>query len=221
MTFRVLVENSGLGLARSRRHDLVVMGDMHDDAEADALEILRMAGHLDDEAPPNMAQLCRALLGAPPQIAPIRSEACLARVRGESRVYLRRGVDAARSRWLVGHELAEWYYQRTGYVGPDLEDRCDAVGAALVAPRRAYRLALRSVGSAIHVLAEAFVVPQALALLRIGEVTGRPVLLLRKPAPIHRGEPYVWPRRGMRDPNVHPVRLDGSRWGLMAERWAA
>lgn len=197
------------------------MGDMNDTAEADALEILRLAGHLDDEAPPNMAQLCRALLGSPPQVAPIRSEACLARVRGESRVYLRKGLDPARARWLVGHELAEWYYQRTGYVGADLEDRCDAVGAALVAPHMAYRLALRSVGSSVHALAEAFVVPQALALLRIGEVTGRPVLLLRKPTPIHRGEPYVWPKRGMHDPSVHPIRLDGSRWGLMAERWAA
>lgn len=197
------------------------MGDMHDTGEADALEILRMAGHHDDEDPPNMAQLCRALLGAPPQIAPIRSEACLARVRDQSRVYLRKGLDPARARWLVGHELAEWYYQRSGYIGDDIEDRCDAVGAALVAPARAFRSGVRAVGYSVHELAAAFVVPEALALLRVGEVTGRPVLLLRKPAPIHRGEPYVWPKRGMRDPSVHPIRIDGARWGLMAERWAA
>lgn len=191
-----------------------------EDADAIAGEILTTAGHLDDEEPPNMAQLCRVLLGAPPKIAPIRSEACLARVHGQSRVYLRRDVGAARARWLVGHELAEWYFQRAGYVAEDLEDRCDAVGAALVAPRRSYRLAMRALGHSVHALAKAFIAPQSLCLLRIGEVTGRPVIVFREPKALHRGEPYVWPRRGMRDPNVHPVRVDG-RWGLMAERSAA
>lgn len=188
------------------------------EADAVAGEILRLAGHCGGTAP-NISQVCRDLLGAPPRLVPIASEAALVYVHGCHEVWLRPDVPPERARWLVGHELAEWWHLITGYVGDDVEARCDAVGAALVAPRAAFRRAVHRVGHSVHRLAEAFVVPQALSLLRIGEVTGRPVLLLRRPTPLHRGEPYAWPRRGARDRHAHPVRLDGSRWGLMAAQW--
>lgn len=190
--------------------------------EADwvAGEILRLAGHSGEQAP-NIAQVCRDLLGAPPRLVPIACEAALVYVAGCHEVWLRPDVPAERARWLVAHELAEWWHLRTGYQGDDVESRCDAVGAALVAPRPAFVRAVERVGHSVHLLASAFAVPQALAMLRVGEVTGRPVLLLRRPRSLHRGQPYQWTRRDLAGRHAQRIRLDGTRWGLVASAWPA
>ncbi len=186
-----------------------------EDLEGDASAIYALAG-CDDDDPPAIAALCRVLLGSPPVRASIRHEAQLAHVDGAWRVLVRRDVSAERARWLVGHELAEWWHLRHDARPADIEARCDTLGAMLVAPRRAYRRALRALGHRVHALASAFGVEQELALLRIGEVTGRPVALLRAPGVVlARGEPYVWDRRAVEHRAAHPVRV-GQRWGLMA-----
>lgn len=181
------------------------------DIEGDAAAIYDLADE-DTADPPAIGTLIRKLLGAPPKTASMRPESWLSMVNGEPRIFVRRGVAPARARWLAGHELAEWWYSRTGYQGADIEARCDTLGAALVAPRRAFIASVRDLGQRVHALADAFVTTQSLALLRIGEVTGRPVLLIR-PTPIVRGDAFVWPKG--RSPLVHPVRVDGG-WGLMA-----
>lgn len=175
----------------------------------------------DPADPPAIGALCKMLTGHAPEFVRMREPAYLPVVNGERRVYVRVGTDPARARWLVGHELAEWWYLRTAYRGEDVELRCDALGAALVAPRPAFLLALRARGHRVHELAKDFKTTQALALLRIGETTGRPVALVR-PTPILRGEGFAWPTgpglaRAVRQPppSVHPIRVDG-RFGLMA-----
>ena len=106
----------------------------------------------------------------------------------------------------------------------DVEERANALGAALVVPAYVFRRAIRAKGHAVHALALEFGVPPSLVLLRLGEVVGRPVALLREPEPIVRGTPFAWPRHLapavlMPPPGVHPIRLVdevGERWGLLA-----
>ncbi len=188
------------------------------DIEGDAALLLRLA-KLDDDEPPATIALCRALTGRPPMTARIRQEACSARVGNEWRVVVRRGVLPARARWLVGHELAELHYARTGYRGRDIEARCDALGAALCLPRRALLGLVRHHAHRVHAIARLTRLTQSLVLLRIGEVTGRPVALLRAPAPTVRGDAFAWPvEPSLFVPGAHPLRItdEPQRVGLMA-----
>lgn len=74
----------------------------------------------------------------------------------------------------------------------DVEDMADALAGALVAPRDAYRLALREVGLDLPALANDFRASQSCVALRLGEVTGRPIVLVA-PRLRSRGEAFGWP----------------------------
>ena len=125
----------------------------------------------------------------------------------------------------ASHELGEWRAHTTGRRFRSLLEReawCDAVGARLLCPSRAVRAVVKHHGHRVHAIAEAFGVTQAMSLLRVGEVTGRPVALLRRPGVIVRGDDYGWPDETelarmvrQRSPAVHAIRVD-DRWGLMA-----
>lgn len=191
------------------------------DVEGDAALVYERAG-ADMHDPPSIVGLCVRLTGHPPRFRRQCAEACLE----DGKVWLRQGLWLPRARWLTGHELSERYYAETGYDGADIEERCDALGAALVAPRPTFLRAMRTLGHRVHALADAFATTQSLALLRIGEVSGRPVMLLRSPEPLVRGEPYGWPSTSAlvrtlreRPAGVHPLRItdEPGKWGLMAE----
>jgi len=208
---------------RSRTLDGTMFDDdARADVEGDADLIYRLAhGDPDDVLSPRV--LCEQLLDTRPRYAPIAQEATIARVGNEWRVYVARGTSPARARWLVGHELAEWWYQQRGYRGEDLEARCDALGAALVLPRRVLQAARRQHGDDVHAIARALRVTQSLALLRVGEVTGTPSAVIRQAGAIVRGEAYVWPVPLMLTaPDDHPgirkVEIDDepTRKGLVA-----
>jgi hypothetical protein len=126
-------------------------------------------------------------------------------------IRVHRSVSRQRARWLVGHELAEWWLGDALFSSLVERERvCDAIGAALVAPAPEFARAIVALDHSVTALAQAFDVPVSLALLRIGEVTGRPVRLLG-PRPRERGQPREDWTTG-----VHPVRLAGeARWGLM------
>ena len=194
------------------------------DVEGDAVDVYRFAGAELDE-PPSIARLCELVTGFAPRYERMRPDGkCAADEDGELRVSVRPTLPARRARFIVAHEIAEWWYARSGYACADIEDRCNALGAALVVPRAAARLVIREAGHSPMMLAQVFGVERCLSLLRIGEVTGRPVVLLRK-CPLFRGEPFEWPsdpqelQRLVREPapEIHPVRLE-QRWGLMARR---
>lgn len=189
------------------------------DVEGDADLLLRLAS-LDDEEPGDVVALCRHMTGRVPFLSRMGPEAQLSRVLDGHRVCVRSGLQPGRTRWLIAHELAELHYERIGYRGEDVEARADALGAALAAPRRATRAAMREHGQRPIALAVSLVLEPAAAMLRIGEVAGRSVALIRSPGVIiARGEPFPWPplRRVLRErlPDVHPIRL-GDRWGMMA-----
>lgn len=195
------------------------------DVDGDAVCVFKMAG-VDPSDPPSIYKLISILLGAPPTFARIRDAGCLARVGDGWRVFIRAKTPAPRARHVAAHELAHFYYDRCGYFGDDIEARCDALGASLIAPRIPFQRAVAEYGCRVHALAEAFGVTQSVALLRVGEVASRPVVLLRSDAPpIVRGDEFSWPdaprlRQAIRlpPPGVHPLRIvdESRRWGLMA-----
>lgn len=195
--------------------------DVLADVEGDALAIYRMGG-FDPDDTPSTGQLCRKVLGVGPQYSKhLRTEADSCLLRGQWRIFVRPGIGAERARWLVGHELAEWWYRRIGYVGADVEERCDALGAALVAPARAVREAWRTTEDAV-LLAALLSTTQSIAHLRVGEVLGFPTALVRRGRIIVRGEEWGWPseRELLRptDPRLLVVKItdESKRHGLRA-----
>lgn len=160
--------------------------------EGDADLLYRWAG-ADPVEGLSMRELVRRLLGCPPRMARLRTQGTLARIAGADRIFVREGTPAARARWVAGHELAHWYYRRIGYDGADLEARCDALGAALVAPRPLVVQVSRELGREPIALAKALGTTRTLAALRIGEVHGNPVAVVKARETIVRGEPWGWP----------------------------
>jgi hypothetical protein len=179
-------------------------------------EMLLSRAKVDDDEPVNVTRLCRVLTGFAPWVT--RSRSRVAMWGGNHRVCVWRGLPIPRARWVICHEIAEWHYLGVNYNGTDLESRCDALGAALVLPRRLMQRAIREHGHRVHTLARKLDVTQALAMLRIGEVDRRPVLLERTPTMrLVRGGLFEWPIELAKAPGIHPVRLpDEGRWGWMA-----
>ena len=83
---------------------------------------------------------------------------------------------------------------RARYDGDDEEAAADYLGAALVAPRRAFASALRALGDDLAELAAVFRSTETAAALRVGEVTGRPLAVVAPHRVRVRGpESWAWP----------------------------
>lgn len=197
------------------------------DVEGDAVAATRMAGFEADDAP-SVGEISLALVGVRPRlIEGLDGEARLEPLADGWDLQVNPALPKSRQRFKAAHELGHWYYDRCGYRGADIEARCDLFAAALVMPRSVFRRAVRTLGHRVHALANAFATTQSAALLRVGEVTGRPVALLRWPEALTRGEPFTWPKsatlvRALREGKdaVHPLRIvdEPNRVGLMARR---
>jgi hypothetical protein len=192
------------------------------DAQADAAAFY---AHIEADPydPPSVATMSLRAMGTRPRTARlVGAEGRYYVLDGVQRIVVHAYATPERQRWLVGHELGHWWYERAGYTGEDLEARCDVFGACLVAPGPAFRAAVKARGHKVHALAREFATTQAVALLRLGEVTGRPVAYVRPRSAIARGDAFAWPShpelvKAVANPprGVHPVKVDG-RWGLMA-----
>lgn len=174
--------------------------------------------------------LARKLLG-PGRVLTARAsalpgDAVLARVYGEPRIYVRSKLTAERSRFAVAHELAHWALGDAAD-GDELERLCDALAAALIAPRRAFQSALRESGHRFAPIARWFVTTESCAALRLGEVTGRPLALVTPRLVRVRGDEWGWPpepeirqlARAKRLPGVRRAKLrdDPRRVALVAK----
>ena len=164
------------------------------DADAEAGWLLR---DFDARHPPGARAVVRHHLGADAIIRVsglIGAPAELAMVHGEFRIALRQRIGPEAERWFLLHELGEWRLKQLDYREDDIELVAEAIAAALVLPREAYRIELREHGRHFRSLARAFLTPETAAALRLGEVTGEPVAVIA-PARIRvRGdEDWVWP----------------------------
>lgn len=150
-----------------------------------------------DPERPHLPRLAKALLG-PRAIErgprPLHAPACLVRVRGEWRIIVGRNLPPRFALFAVGHELAHWLLGRVGFVGEDEEAVADALAAALLMPRPAFRRALLSVGDDWSELARVMCATETAVALRLGEVTRRPLAVVAPARVRVRGdEEWLWP----------------------------
>ncbi len=132
--------------------------------EADALKIYALAG-ADVDGPPSVAELCRVLVGSVPSTLPPGTGllgACAPVTLDDGarrwRIFVAAGLSSEWSRFVVAHELAEWWYRHRGEVvrGDKHEARCDALGARLLCPAIAFD---RGATYSAAVIARCFLVP--------------------------------------------------------------
>lgn len=170
--------------------------------EGSAAALLRTAGYGDDEAVPMLPLAKRALGAGNVRVVPARAlprDAVLATVDGARQLFLRSGADPIRLRFAAGHELGHWALGVDSSCQAN-EDLCDAFAACLVAPRRAFQLALREVGTRYTELAGHFTATESLVALRYGEVTGTPLALVAPARVRVRGDEFTWPgESGLRE----------------------
>ena len=173
------------------------------DPEGEARFILQRAGFaLDDK--PGAAVIVRAILGAravrkAPPSAIHGAEGELAEVEGQTRIYLSNRLGPTRAAFVALHELAHLHLGAREHGGPELEALCDAIAAALLCPRMAFRAAVCARGLDWAQLALDFGTSCSVVALRYGEVTGEPMALVAPRRVRVRGAEWTWPtERGIR-----------------------
>ena len=185
---------------------------MADVAEKLAREVYRAAGRPDTK-PADPVELARRILGEDAVIVArqLSSEGYLVPIAGRWRIVVRRGLTRRRLAHVVGHELGHWVCQQAGVV--DDEDRCDAIGAAIVAPAPAFRSVLARRPPRLRDLAWAFSTSESLVALRYAEVTGEALALVTPDRVRLRGG-YDWPPEN----ELRELARSGGRGELRAVR---
>lgn len=171
---------------------------MSDLVEKLAREVYRVAGR-SDARPTSPVDLARRILGEDAVIVArqLSSEGYLVPIAGRWRIVVRQGLTRRRLAHVVGHELGHWICRIEGV--PDDEERCDAIGAAIVAPAPAFASVLARRPPRLRDLAWLFSTSESLVALRVAEVTGAPLALITPDRVRVRGR-YDWPpESGLRE----------------------
>ncbi len=90
------------------------------------------------------------------------------------------------------------------------ESKCDALAAALLAPRAPVLAAVARHGFRLPRLARCFGTTESCIALRVGEVTGQPLALITPTAIRLRGGEYSWPN----EPRMRELVLSARPIGL-------
>jgi hypothetical protein len=172
------------------------MGIDPEDLEGEAEAAYRAAG-LDIADSVEPIWLARQLLGGDAVVG-VHSlmqpgGGCLVRVHGKPRIYFRSRLPQQRRDFVIAHELAHHLLGERAGDEHETETACDALGAMLIAPRRAFQEALRWYGERFPALAEHFASTESLVALRFGEVTRVPLALVAPRSVRVRGERCEWP----------------------------
>lgn len=172
------------------------MGIDQADIEGEADAIYRAAG-LDSATAAPPIWLATQLLGSGSVVgAPFLRQpggGCLVRVGPQVRIYYRSRLSQQQRDFVVAHELAHWALRDRAGNEVETEIACDALAAALIAPRAAFLKVVAKHGARFTRLAKAFACSESLAALRFGETTLEPLALV---APLRvrvRGSAYSWP----------------------------
>lgn len=99
---------------------------------------------------------------------------------GEGRhIGIRRGLPLERALFVVAHELAHVVFSDAGFDDERIENACDYLGAALIAPAPAVRAIHEQYGFCPDELMLATGASATLAALRFAEVLDRPTIVVR------------------------------------------
>jgi len=184
----------------------------------DAADVEGIAAWIYDRAdadmadPPDPIDLARALDVdvAYDDGTSVGTDGALSRDAGRWIVRLARAASLERARFALGHEIGEWACRQRNE--ETVEALCNAISAAVLLPRPAFRAALRYFGADLSALARVFRTTETCVGLRIGEVTDRPMLLVSPGEVRARGEEWSWPneaqiRRQIRSGDAHGLRI--------------
>lgn len=157
-------------------------------------DIFERAGCDPDEAVSPL-RLARALLGEDgvrvvPHVA-LPADGQLVKLNGRDMIFLRKGLSRERARFLIAHELAELALR--GIVDEQIENACNAIAAAVLAPRRAFSARMRAVGRNWEQLALPFGMTQTAAALRAGEADRMPLAVVAKIVRTRGPDEFQWP----------------------------
>ncbi len=158
------------------------------DLELVVEDLYRRAGASDADAwlP---SRLARVLLGRPVLTVPnLKAYASLSRVQDRDVIAVRRTLPSAIAEWAIGHELAHW-------AGVEDEREANYVGAAILLRRRPFLRALYATEGDWAELAETFGTTSTSAVLRAGELEGRPLAVVT-PARVYARGRAEWPDEG-------------------------
>lgn len=190
------------------------------DVDAWQREIYERAGFDPDEAA-SPIRIAKGSLGPDGvRVVPhsaLPNDAKLAMVNGRRFIFLRKGLPRERLLYAIAHELAELVLH--GQVDERIEDACNAIAGAVLAPRRAFFKRLREVGRDFEQLALPFGMTQTASALRLGETTDEPLVAVSPVIVRVRGRDFGWPSepeirriaRGPERPGVRKVPLTDDR----------
>ncbi len=108
-------------------------------------------------------------------------------------IAIKRSVPIPLARFFAAHELAHVLFEQEGYTGADLEEQCDRLGAALMAPRPAVEALRRAFGHDIQRIAAVVGSSQTCAALRLGEAGGAALAVVSPSTVRTRGAEGAWP----------------------------
>lgn len=172
------------------------MGIDQADIEGEA-ELLYRAAGLDSGTAAPAIWLATEILG-PGSVVGVHAlqspgGGCLVRVNGQQRIYFRSRLPPERRDFAIAHELAHAVLGDRAGEEIETELACDALAAALIAPRRAFLAVVRRHGARFTRLAKAFATTESLVALRFGEATDEPLVLIAPRSVRVRGAAYSWP----------------------------
>ena len=174
------------------------MGLEQYEIEGEAAAIRDAAG-VDRNEAIAMPALARRLFGrgAVRVVADLAAGGARLRVEGgRERIVVPAGLTDRELAATVAHELGEWRCLRAGYTGDDIEGVASAIGAALLLPRVPFVREVRRLGFAVRELGDAFVAPDAIVALRVGEVGEGAVALVTERWVLRRDAHLELPRDG-------------------------
>jgi len=149
----------------------------------------------DPSEPVSTFKLARAILG-PNAIERSSLAGAVAStfvINGERRIGLSRKLAPEYAAFCIGHELGHIICQEQGFRGPRLEQVCDQIAAALMAPAPAVAAFVRA-GVTHEELADEVVATQTWAALRLAEVLSIPRAVVTPARVYVRGpEDFRWP----------------------------
>ena len=169
------------------------MGDLW---EVDALQrtIFAEAGFEPDAIVP-MVKLARALGMDVDTVRPAHfpGDGAFCHFQGQRRIFIRGGISHDRKRFACAHEIAEAKLPENLQASPHVEDICNTLAAALLAPRRAFTRRHNEVGDDWEQLAIPFGMTQTSAALRAGETEDIALAVVSKIMRTRGPEEFVWP----------------------------
>lgn len=151
--------------------------------------------NLPPERPVATFKLVRLQTGEPVVRAElVGRDASTFELHGKRRVAVRRGLSLPYAVFWAGHELAHVLLEHEGVTGAELEQACDYLGAALIAPRPAMHRLFNAHGFDLATIAAKTRSTQTWVTLRIGEVERVPLVAISPRDVRPRGPAeWVWP----------------------------